>query len=91
MGLFGNNEEKQEQKVQAILHKYGLEDLTDPRDIQAVRSIATNLAGTKLIEIGTALQGSSTDAAKISCLNAIMDQNFIMIRQLDRICKALEK
>lgn len=91
MGLFGNNEEKQEQKVQALLQKYGLEELTDPRDIQAVRSIATNLAGNKLIEVGAALQGSSTDAAKLSYLNAIMDQNFIMIRQLDRICKALEK
>lgn len=91
MGLFGNNEEKQEQKIQALLQKYGLEELTDPRDVQAVRSIATNLAGNKLIEVGITLQGNATDSAKLSYLNAIMDQNFIMIRQLDKICKALEK
>lgn len=91
MGLFGNNEEKQEQKIQALLQKYGLEELSDPRDIQAVRNIATNLAGNKLIEIGAALQGNGADSAKLSYLNAIMEQNFIMIRQLDRITKALEK
>ena len=91
MAIFGNNQEKQEQKVQALLQKYGLEELSDPRDIQAVRNIATNLAGTKLMEFGAALQGNGVDAAKMSILNAIMDQNFIMIRQLDRIAKALEK
>ena len=91
MGLFGNNEEKQEQKAQALLQKYGLQDLSDPRDIQAVKNIAANLAGNKLIEVGAALQGNSADSAKMSYLNAIMEQNFIMIRQLDKIAKALEK
>ena len=81
MGLFGNNEEKQEQKVHALLQKYGLEELSDPRDIQAVRNIATNLMGNKLIEFGAALQGNGADSAKMSYLNAIMEQNFIMIRQ----------
>ena len=91
MGLFGNNEEKQEQKAQALLEKYGLQELSDPRDLQAVNNIATNLMGNKLIEFGTALQGNGADAAKMSYLNAIMEQNFIMIRQLDRIAKSLEK
>lgn len=91
MGLFGGNEEKQEQKAQALLQKYGLQDLSDPRDIQAVKNIASNLAGNKLIEVGSALQGNSADSAKMSYLNAIMEQNFIMIRQLDKIVKALEK
>lgn len=91
MGLFGNNEEKQEQKAQALLARYGLQDLSDPRDLQAVKNIATDLAGNKLIEFGTLLQGNSVDSTKMSYLNAIMEQNFIMIRQLDRIAKALEK
>lgn len=91
MAIFGNGEDKKEQKVQAMLQKYGLEDLSDPRDIQSVRNIATNLMGNKLIELGAALQGSGADAAKMSYLNAIMEQNFIMIRQLDRIAKSLEK
>jgi len=89
--MFGNNQEKKEQKVQALLEKYGLEELSDPRDKVAVQNIATNLMGNKLIEIGAALQGSGADAAKMSYLNAIMEQNFIMIRQLDKISKLLEK
>jgi hypothetical protein len=91
MTLFGNGEEKREQKTQALMQKYGLEDLSDPRDKQAVQNIATNLMGNKLIELGAALQGNGADAAKMSYLNAIMEQNFIMIRQLDRIAKSLEK
>lgn len=91
MALFGNGEEKREQKIQALMQKYGLEDLSDPRDKQAVQNIATNLMGNKLIELGAALQGNGVDAAKMSYLNAIMEQNFIMIRQLDRIAKSLEK
>lgn len=91
MALFGNGEEKREQKIQALMQKYGLEDLSDPRDKQAVQNIATNLMGNKLIELGATLQGNGADAAKMSYLNAIMEQNFIMIRQLDRIAKSLEK
>lgn len=89
--MFGNNAEKQEQKVQVLLQRYGLQDLSDPRDIQAVRNIATNLSGNKLIEVGTLLQGNGVDPAKLSYLNAIMEQNFIMIRQLDKLTKLLEK
>lgn len=91
MALFGNNTEKQEQKAQALLRKYGLENLSDPRDLQAVRTISLELMGNSMINFGALLQGNSVDSAKMSMLNAIMQQNFIMIRQLDRIAKALEK
>ena len=94
MGIFGNGEtkeEKQEQKINERLKKYGLEDLSDPRDIQAVRNIQLALMGNKLIELGTALSGSGVDTAKLSYMDAIMQQNYIIIRQLDRIAKLLEK
>lgn len=91
MALFGNNMEKQEQKAQALLKKYGLENLSDPRDLQAVRTISLELMGNSMINLGALLQGNSVDSAKMSMLNAIMQQNFIMIRQLDRIARALEK
>jgi hypothetical protein len=74
-----------------LLQRYGLQDLSDPRDIQAVRNIATSLSGNKLIEVGTLLQGNGVDPAKLSYLNAIMEQNFIIIRQLDKLTKLLEK
>lgn len=85
MGLLEKNEAKKEEKAQALLKKYGLESLSDPRDIQAVKNIASDLAGNKAIEFGTLLQGNGADAAKMSYLNAIMQQNFIIIRLLDRI------
>lgn len=89
MAFGANKEEKKEAKVQALLERYGLQDLTDPRDKQAVRNIATNLMGNKLIEFGTALCGNGVDPAKLSYMNAIMEQNFIIIRQLDKIAKKL--
>jgi len=89
MGAFGNDAKK-EQKAQELLNKYGLQELTDPRDLEAVTQISYDLAGSKLIQIGTALQGNATDSAKLTYLSAIMQQNFIMIRQLDRLNRNLE-
>ena len=90
MGMFGNSEDKKVAKVEALLSRYGLQELNDDRDYESVQNIATNLMGNKLIEIGSALQGNGADAAKMSYLNAIVDQNFIIIRQLDRIARKLE-
>ena len=87
MALFGGEtkEEKQEKKVHALLDKYGLQELSDPRDIEAVRTIATALMGNKMIEVGTALSGTGPDVAKLSYLRAIVEQNWIIIRQLDKL------
>lgn len=93
MALFGNGEskeEKKERKAQEMLSKYGLDCLSDPNDLEAVKNIQYSLMGNKMIELGAALQGNGADAAKMSYLNAIMQQNYIIIRQLDRIAKALE-
>lgn len=91
MALFGNSEEKKAEKVDQLLQRYGLQELSDDRDYDSVVRIAQNLMGNKLIELGAALQGNGTDAAKLSYLNAIMEQNFIMIRQLDRISQMLKR
>lgn len=90
MALFGNSEERKSAKVDELLRRYGLQELSDDRDYDSVVHIAQNLMGNKLIEFGTVLQGNGVDAAKLSYLNAIMEQNFIMIRQLDRISRKLE-
>ena len=89
MGLFGNDE-KREQKAQALLAKYGLEDLSDTRDLSAVKQISYDLMGNKMIELGTVMQGNTADVAKMTYLSAIMQQNFIIIRQLDRLNRNME-
>lgn len=93
MAFFGNNtekEEKQRQKTQALLEKYNLTDLSNAADIASVQHIATNLAGSGLIDFGSLLSGN--EAAMIRVMvqyqRAIMEQNFIMIRQLDRISQS---
>ena len=86
-----SKEDKKERKAQALLARYGLEDLKDDRDYNTVQEIAYDLMGNKIIQLGAALQGNSADAAKMSYLHAILETNFIMIRQLDRIAEELKK
>jgi len=90
MALFGSGEtkeEKQARKTTEILRKFGVEELSDPRDVAAVKEIAAEMAGNKMIEAGASLQGSGVDAAKLSYLRILMEQNFIIIRQLDRLSR----
>lgn len=88
MGLFGSGEakeDKQAKKAYEILRKYGVEELSDPRDVASMREIAAEMMGNKLIETGVLLQGNSIDSTKLSYLRILMQQNFIIIRQLDRL------
>jgi hypothetical protein len=85
-------------KMKAILDKYGLnlEDYSqadllklNSRDIQ---KIYKNLSGNKLLEVGLALTfAKAEEQAKVSYLGAIVDQNWIMIRQNEAILKALNR
>lgn len=94
MALFKSAEEKaakQESKEQALLDKYGVGNLSDPEDMESVRKIAQELAGSGLMEAGLKLQMAKAEIQlPISYQRAIMEQNFIIIRQLDKIAKALE-
>lgn len=88
MGIFGNGETreaKSDRKIAELLAKYGVDELSDPRDIASVREIAQEMAGNKLIEAGTLLQGNGIDATKMAYLRILMQQNFIIIRQLDKL------
>jgi hypothetical protein len=84
MGMFGNSEEKQQEKVDKLLHKYRVTNVS--ADIKEdVNAIALDLAGNKAIELGAILQGNGVDAVKMSYLSAIMKQNWIIIKLLDEI------
>ena len=85
MGFFGDNEDKREQMTQAMMIQYGLDDLSDPIDKQSVQNIADDLYDKGMIEFISNFHGKGTDAAQLSYLNAIMQQNFIIIRILDKI------
>lgn len=85
MGLFGDNEDKREQAIQTMIEQYGLEDLSDPIDMKSVQNIAYDLYEHGMIDFISRFHGKGTDAAQLSYLNAIMQQNFIIIRLLEKI------
>ena len=68
-----------------MLRQYRLTELTDPDDIASVKDITAGLAGCSMITAGTALSGTPADTAKLTLLRAIVEQNFVIIRQLDRL------
>lgn len=95
MALFKSSEEKaaeQAQKERELLEKYGMSNLTNPEDLESVKKIAAELAGSGFVELGMRLSMKSPEVMlPISYQRTIMEQNFIIIRQLDRIAKLLDK
>jgi len=93
MALFGSEDKqekkrlKEEQQVADLLNKYGLSNLKDPEDIQSVRKIVSELAGTGLMEFSLMLGGNEKEYLKLVAQynRALLEQNFIIIRQLDKI------
>ena len=93
MGLFSSKEcreDKKLAKMQQIASKYHLEDI-NPKDLEAIKNINYELMGTGLMEFGTLLSGKSEDNVKIAYLNTLIQQNWVIIRQLDEISKKLDK
>ena len=94
MGLFKSEDKKEKERLdkeQKMLEKYGVENLSDPADLASVKKIASELVGSGLVETGLKISmAKPDDALKISYLRSIMEQNFIVIRQLDKIAKLLE-
>ena len=88
--MFGNKESKQEKqdaKLQELMEKYGLSDVS-PEYADAVKKIAAELAGTGMMETGMRLSmAKAEDALPVYYLRAIMEQNFLIIRQLDVLLK----
>ena len=102
MALFGNEEKKlakeqakldaQMEKEMKILRKFGVEGLKNPADIASVRKIAQEIAGSGLTEVGLKLSMKNPEVMlPISYQRAIMEQNFIMIRQLDELISIMKE
>lgn len=99
MALFGNQEkraakeqaklDKQMEKDYKILAKYGIESLNNHKDAESAKRISTELAGSGLMEVGMKLTKPEA-AVPISLQRAIMEQNFIIIRQLDELITLLK-
>lgn len=89
MALFKSKEEKEDEKLEKINQKmaqYGLDDLSQ-EDKERVRLTLKLLTGTTLI----AITGSAEDNAKIGLMQAMIEQNFMIIKLLNEINTKLDK
>lgn len=95
MGIFKSEEEKQkiaEEKARKVLAKYELTNLSS-QYVNAVKNINMELAGSGLSEFGNLLAPDEKTALRIQnqYLNSLVQQNWIIIRQLDEISRKLDK
>lgn len=87
MGFLENAQAKQEKKLMALMKKYHLENVS-PEIAPQIREINNELLGTGIMKTGMALSfAKAEEQVKVAYLNAIMKQNFIIIRLLDEIAK----
>lgn len=97
MGLFGPTKTAEE-KLHDIFVKYGLDmDSYDTRQIKEensknLKEIANSVLANKLFQAGMALSfAPAPEQAKLGYLTAIVNQNWIMMRQNELIIRLLEK
>lgn len=94
MAVFGekkSKEEKEQEKLQKFMEKYQLEDL-DSKDLIVLKRIAGDLAGNQFFKAGMALSFAKTEEqAKVTYLSTLVEQNWMMIRQLSRLNKSIEE
>ncbi len=94
MGLFNskeNKEEKKQQEIEKFIERYQLDEISD-QDLVIIKKIATDLMGNNLLKAGMALSFAKAEKqAKVTYLSALVEQNWIMIRQLSNISSKLDK
>lgn len=85
-------EEKQQKEIEKFMERYQLEDL-DEKDLVVLKKIANDLAGSDLMKAGVKLTFGTKpeENLKISYLNTLVQQNWMIIRQLSRLNKNLEE
>lgn len=86
-----SKEEKDARKTAELMQKYGLDYISE-KDKESIRKILSNLVGTGMMNTGVSLSlGKPEEQVKMAYLYALMEQNWIIIRQLDRISNLLDK
>ncbi|MBM7540659.1 hypothetical protein [Amphibacillus cookii] len=95
MGLFGGSSndkkmDKEEKQLAKFMEKYQLEEL-DEKDLVVLQRIANDLVGNNFFKVGLAFSfAKAEEQAKVSYLSAMVEQNWMIIRQLSRLNKNIE-
>lgn len=81
MGIFKSDDD--------LMEKYGLSNV-DSRDAESIRKIFNDMKANGLFKTSMQLGFSKTEElAKVNYLSALVEQNWIIIRQLDRLNKSI--
>ena len=84
-------EQKQVEKIDKFQSKYGLYDV-EPEDLEIIKDMALSMTANKLGEAGIALSfGKTEDNVKIGYLGMLVEQNWVIMNQLGRLNKNIEK
>ena len=84
-------EERQADELQKFMDKYQLEDL-DAKDLVVLQKIASDLRGNGFFKMGMALSfAKPADQATVTYLSTLVEQNWMIIRQLSRLNKDIEQ
>ena len=91
-GIIQKSRRKAKETFEKMLEKYGLSNLPTEYST-AIKNINDELAGSGLSEFGNLLAPDPATSARVQTqfLNAIVQQNWIIIRQLDELNKNLKK
>lgn len=97
MRLFGDKrtyeqrQREQQERLEEFMEKYQLEDL-DEKDMVVLEKIANDLIRNSLMKTGMNLPAARTeDQLKVTYLSALIEQNWMIIRQLSRLNNNIEK
>lgn len=91
--LFGgkSKQTKEEKQLEKYMEKYQLEDL-DEKDLIVLQRIANDLVGNRFFKAGMALSfAKAEEQAKVTYLSTLVEQNWMIIRQLSRLNKSVEE
>ena len=96
MALFKSKDEKElkkEEKLQKLLEIYKVNNLYNKDDEDSIKEIVSFLSNNNLLELGSFLANDINTVSRVNANynRAIVEQNFIIIKQLDRLCELLKK
>ena len=89
MGFWSGDAEKATRVQQEMLAEYDLDGISNQEDLDSVKKIVAELCGTGLMKIPS-IEGTNK-SAHLFFQKAMLEQNWIIIRQLDRLNKNMEK
>ena len=89
--MLGGKKTKEDKQFEKFMERYQLEDL-DEKDLVVLQRIANDLFGKEFIKTSMALTFAKIEEqAKVAYLSALVEQNWILMRQLSRLNKNIEK